>query len=362
VAAALIPVDDRQWQDAIGTSTVYLSYHDVSTFNIDVQRSNDGGLTYVSGLGEAIDAQTMPAVTTATGSANTAGQIRLDHSSCASRGNLYEIFTGPDNATENVTGAPQRTAYIAVSQDAKLGGSTFSFTDHKIFTSQLGSLGATNGLDQIFPAVAVDGFGYLYAVWSDNSNIFFSSSNDLGTTWRTTPIQVNQGTTVGKSNVFPWIAADADGHVIITWFGANLAGNSNDPSSMEQTCSNGTVSCWAHWNVFAAESVKANAAAPNFAQYSASDHVIHYGTVSTGGTFGNANRNLLDYFQVALDPQHRANITFADDHLASPLCTTQSPGHCADNDPASFRVATPFFTYQLKANPSIVTTGKCAGT
>jgi hypothetical protein len=362
VAAALIPVDDRQWQDAIGTSTVYLSYHDVSTFNVDVQRSNDGGLTYVSGLGEAIDAQTMPAVTTATGSANTAGQIRLDHSSCASRGNLYELFTGPDNATENVTGAPQRTAYIAVSQDAKLGGSTFSFTDHKIFTSQLGSLGATNGLDQIFPAVAVDGFGYLYAVWSDNSNIFFSSSNNLGTTWRTTPIQVNQGTTVGKSNVFPWIAADADGHVIITWFGANLAGNSNDPSSMEQTCSDGTVSCWAHWNVFAAESVKANAVAPTFAQYSASDHVIHYGTVSTGGTFGSANRNLLDFFQVALDPQHRANITFADDHLASPLCTTQSPGHCADNDPASFRVATPFFTYQLKANPSIVMAGKCAGT
>jgi hypothetical protein len=173
---------------------------------------------------------------------------------------------------------------------------------------------------------------------------------------------VNQGTTVGKSNVFPWIAADADGHVIITWFGANLAGNSNDPSSMEQTCSDGTVSCWAHWNVFAAESVKANAVAPTFAQYSASDHVIHYGTVSTGGTFGSANRNLLDFFQVALDPQHRANITFADDHLASPLCTTQSPGHCADNDPASFRVATPFFTYQLKANPSIVMAGKCAGT
>jgi hypothetical protein len=71
--------------------------------------------------------------------------------------------------------------------------------------------------------------------------------------------------------------------------------------------------------------------------------------------------DLLDFFQVALDLQHRANLIFADDHLASPLCTTQSPGHCANNDPASFRVATPFFTYQLKANPSVVTTGKCAG-
>jgi hypothetical protein len=75
VAAALIPGDDREWQDAIDVSTVYLSYHDAATFNIDVQRSNDGGLTYVNGLGEAIDTQTMPAVTTAAGSANTAGKF-----------------------------------------------------------------------------------------------------------------------------------------------------------------------------------------------------------------------------------------------------------------------------------------------
>jgi hypothetical protein len=361
VAAALIPVDDREWQDAIDTSTVYLSYHDVATFNIDVQRSNDGGLTYVNGLGEAVDAQTTPAVTTAAGSTNTAGQIRLDHSSCSSRGNLYEIFVGPDSAAENVSGAPQRTAYIGVSQDAKLGGPTFTFTDHKIFTSPAGSLGATNGIDEIFPATAVDNFGFVYAVWSDNSNIFFSSSNDLGTTWRTTPILVNQGTTVGKSNVFPWVAADANGHVVVTWFGANLAGNSNDPTVMEQTCTDGTNSCWAQWNVYVAESVNGHSANAKFTQSVVSDHIIHSGTVSTGGTFGNANRNLLDYFQVALDPQHRSNIIFADDHLASPLCTTQSPGHCANNDPAAFRVATPYFTYQLKPNPDIVISGTCAG-
>src|SRR6185369_611921 len=167
-----------------------------ATFNIDVQRSNDGGLTYGNGLGQAIDAATMPAVTTGVGSANTAGQIHLDLSQCASRGNLYEVFVGPDNATENVTSAPQRTAYIGVSTDAKLGGPTFTFTDHKIYTSPAGSLGATNGLDNIFPAMAVDKLGYLYAVWSDNSNIFFSSSNDLGVTWRSTPIRVNQSSTI----------------------------------------------------------------------------------------------------------------------------------------------------------------------
>lgn len=358
VAAALIPVDDRQWQDAIDTSTVYLAYHDISTFNIDVQRSNDGGLIFVNGLGEAIDAQTVPAATTPTGSANTAGQIRIDHSSCSSRGNLYQIFTAPDSAAENVTSAPQRTVYVGVSTDAKL--TSFTFTDHKIFTSPLGSLGATNGNDQIFPALATDNFGYLYAVWSDNSDIFFSSSSNLGTTWSTTPLRVNQGATVGKSNVFPWVAADANGHVVVVWLGANLAGNSNDPTVMERTCSNGTTSCWAQWNVYMAESVNGHAASPKFTQFTASDHIIHSGTVSTGGTFGSANRNLLDFFQVALDPQHRANIAFADDHLASTLCSTQSPGHCANNDPQTFRQGVPYFTYQLKANPNVVTSGQCA--
>src|SRR5207245_9612649 len=138
-------------------------------------------------------------------------------------------------------------------------------------------------------------------------------------------------------NVFPWITADANGHVVVVWLGANLAGNSNNPSAMEQTCSDGTVSCWAHWNVYAAESINANSATPKFAQYTARDHVNHYGKVSTGGLGGNANRNLADFFQVALDPLHRANIAFADDHLASPLCTTQRPGHCANNDPQAFR-------------------------
>src|SRR2546427_12343922 len=46
VAEALIPGDDRQWNDAIDPKTVYLIYHDVATFNIDVQRSTDGGVTY----------------------------------------------------------------------------------------------------------------------------------------------------------------------------------------------------------------------------------------------------------------------------------------------------------------------------
>lgn len=364
VVAALVPGDDRMWNDAAkDVSTVYLSYHDLATFNIEVQRSNNGGLTYTAGLGEAIDAATLPAAGSLapTDTANTAAQIKVDNSACPSKGSLYVAFTAPDNAIENTNSGPQRSVYVGVSDDAGLGAPTFTFTDHKVFASPAGSPGAAHGNNNIFPALAVDDFGNVYTVWSDNQNIFLSSSSNLGNTW-TAPVRVNSDGTVGKANVFPWVAADAYGHVVVTWLGANLAGNSNDAATMQPACADGTTDCWAQWNVYVAESVNGNAAVPAFTQHAASDHIIHSGTVCTNGT-GCSNgdsRALADFFQLALDAQHRANIAFSDDHLASPLCSQQSPGHCANNDPQSFRVAVPYFTYQIKPNKKIVTTGLCA--
>src|SRR6267378_4270109 len=150
VVAALVPGDDRMWNDAADDpSTGYISYHDLATFNIEVQRSNNGGLTYTAGAGEAIDAATLPAAgnITPTASANVAAQIKVDHntSSCPSRGNLYVAFVAPDSATENAASGPLRSVYVGVSTNAGLGAATFTFADHKVFT---GSAGAAN----IFPA------------------------------------------------------------------------------------------------------------------------------------------------------------------------------------------------------------------
>src|SRR5207302_4786195 len=239
-----------------------------------------------------------------------------------------------------------RSVYVGVSKDAKRGLLAFMFTDHKIFTSPSSSPGGKNGTANIFPALATDNLGFVYAVWSDNTNIFFSSSSDHGTTW-TTPTQVNSGATVGgKSNVFPWLAADANGHVVVVWLGETNIGtpsapaNSNNRTMLEPTCTGaaaGTNNCWAKWNVYAAETVNGNILNPTFTQHIASDHIIHSGTVSTGGLGGGADRNLADFFQVALDPNHRANITFADDHVHSPQCTGQGTT-CTDNGATSFRV------------------------
>jgi hypothetical protein len=349
---ALIPGDDREWNEAVGDFTIYMSYHDAATDNIEVQRSFDGGETYVSGFGEAIDPQTLPTAA----QNNVQGRLQIDKSQCsASAGNLYAIFSSVDSAMENVQGGSLRDVYVAVSTDVNLGLPVFTFTDHKAAIMPPGS--STN---QIFPVLAVDALGNLYVAWSDNSSIWFVNSRDQGNTW-SAPVRVNQGATVGNGNVLPWIAADAFGHVMIVWYGDDRPGNSNDPAALAP-CLAGSTTCmqqWANWNLYEAETTDGFDAAPIFIQKQISDHVIHRGTLSTGGTFGSANRNLLDYFNVAFDPSHRADIAFADDHLVNPDCATISSGACGPDDQNTTRLIRPYFTYQLEANTAVQTSGVC---
>jgi hypothetical protein len=363
LVAALIPGDDRMWMDGTGSRTVYLSYHDAATFNIEVQRSADGGQTYLAGFGEAIDPQTFPAAggVPPTNTANIAGSIRVDRSQCPSRGNLYQIFIAPESLLENGSGGPFRSVYVGVSTDVKLGLPVFSFTDVKVFTGLPGTTFAN-----IFPALAVDNFGNVYAAWSDNTRIYYSFSTDLGTTWAPV-VDLTVGTAAaGKANVFPWIDAEANGHVGVVWFGADRAGNSNDravmepghPASQGTACTSGTtcMTGWANWNVYYAETVSGHDGfGPMFAVRQISDHVIHRGTISTGGLGGGADRSLADYFQIAYDPLHRANVAFSDDSKVSSLGPNYGP-----DDPRTRRLIRANFTHQLDAPPGLQTQGTCA--
>src|SRR2546427_4731087 len=242
-ATAGVPFDDRMWIDALDDPNhVYMEYHDFGTTSqIFVQRSNDGGQTYTNALGTVVDAATEPSVGPPTG--NIAGQIKVDRSSCSSHGNLYQIFVGPDNPTDNLNSF-LNAAYVGVASGVSLTSPTLSFTDYKIFSCGAGSTCPSGaGLGNLFPALAVDKFGYVYAVWSDNTTIYYSFSMSHGTRW-SPAIKVTQNTSrAGKSNVFPWIAADANGHVAIAWYGADQAGNSN------------TVPLTTNWNVYVAETV-----------------------------------------------------------------------------------------------------------
>jgi hypothetical protein len=332
-AVATLPFDDRMWIDAFDDPLhVYMEYHDFTTTSqIIMQRSADGGETYTNANGVVVSATLEPSVGPPTG--NIAGRPAVDRSNCSSRGNVYEIFVGPDNPTDNLNNSSNfmNAAYVGVASGVSLTSPTLSFTDYKIFSCGAGSTCPSGaGLGNLFPSIAVDAFGYVYAVWSDNTTIYYSFSTTQGSTW-SPAIAVNQGVTVGKSNLFPWVAADANGHVAIAWYGANQAGNSN------------TLPASTQWSVYVAETVNGHAASPVFTQTVASDHVIHTGTISTGGLLGSADRSLLDFFQNAIAPtNHLVNIAFDDDHV--------TPGS-----------AIPVFTRQKKANSHVVTKGQCAG-
>jgi hypothetical protein len=326
-AVATLPFDDRMWIDPVNDpSHVYMEYHDFTTTSqIIMQRSADGGETYTDAHGLVVSPALEPTVGPPTG--NIAGRPAVDRSSCPSRGNLYEIFVGPDNPTDNANSI-MNAAYVGVASGVSLTSPTLSFTDYKIFSCGAGSSCPSKaGLGNLFPSIAVDAFGYVYAAWSDNTTIYYAFSASHGATW-SRAFAANKGATVGKSNVFPWIAADANGHVAIAWYGANQAGNSN------------TLPANTQWNVYVVETVNGHSSSPKFTQSLASDHVIHTGTISTGGLLGSADRSLLDFFQIAIDPNHRVNITFDDDHV--------SPGS-----------AVPVFTREKKAIANIVTKGVC---
>src|SRR6202795_1744031 len=277
-ATAGVPFDDRMWLDGLNdASHVYMEYHDFGTTSqIFVQRSSDGGQNYSGALGAAVDAATEPSVGPPSG--NIAGQIKVDNSSCSSHGNLYQIFVGPDNPVDNSNNSSAffNAAYVGVATGVSPTSPALTFTDYKIFSCGAGSTCPSGaGLGNLFPGLAVDNFGYVYATWSDNTDVYSSFSNNHGTRW-SPAIKVTRNTSqAGKSNVFPWIAADANGHVAVAWYGADQVGNSNTVPAAST-----------HWNVFVAESVNGHAISPVFTMSQATAHSNHTGQISTGGWTG----------------------------------------------------------------------------
>src|SRR5437867_2534527 len=81
---ATIPGDDREWIAADGASKVCISYHDVATFNIDVNCSADAGATF-SQLGTAIDANHLWLIDN-----NQIGNLAIDPASHI----IYQVFDG----------------------------------------------------------------------------------------------------------------------------------------------------------------------------------------------------------------------------------------------------------------------------
>jgi len=254
-ATAIAPADDRQWNESRGDNTVFLFYRaPIPATGLFVARSDDHGLTYpVTGL--------------VSPSGSTPGYIDVNHA----------------NGTVFVSHQSGSALFVGNS------------TDNGV-TWKNNTVDNTTAHGTLFDPVKVGQDGTVYTVWSDGFNIYMAHSTDGGTHF-SDKVRVN-GNSIYKTNLLPWLEAGSAGRVCVVWYGTTAAANDDS----------------ADWVVLFAQTLDATAANPTFRQQVISDHVIHGSNISTGGLTGADNRNLLDYFQVALDPQGAAVVAFTDDH------------------------------------------------
>ena len=278
---ATIPGDDREWIAADGASKVCTSYHDMATFNIDVNCSTDAGASFTQ-LGDAIDTSHAFLINN-----NEIGNLAIDPSSHV----VYQVFSGIDNAGE-ATGAGYHDVWIGVSTD---GGKTF--TDHKVYTNPDTAV----SYGHQFVNVTIDKAGNVYAVFSDDHNLYYSWSTDQGSTW-SAPTRVNSGPSA--TAIMPWAVAGDDGKLDVAWYGTSYYDGTSTPDNYPAS---------ADWYVYFAQNTSATTPGSSFTQTQASP-VVHSGGVCEAGVTCSGNRDLYDDFGVAASPTTGlASIVYSDD-------------------------------------------------
>ena len=273
-----VPVDDRQWQEFLGGDTVYLGYREFAglqaTSKFYINRSDDAGLTFG------------PAVLAAL-AGNTTGNIDVDQRD----GTVYFCHQG--DGTEG-----NKEVRVAIGRPLNLSLTPVSWT------TKVAAKG-NNSIASLFPVCKVASDGTLYVAYSDGGQgIFIAHSTNQGNTW-SLPVRVSD-MPAGSSTLMPWIeTGERPGSLAIVWYGADVTETEGHVPGNTQS---------ANWKVYFASTLNATTASPTILQTVASDHFNHGADISLAGfVVGGPNRNLADYFQVAIDPVGHAFIAYTDD-------------------------------------------------
>lgn len=190
-----------------------------------------------------------------------------------------------------------------------LGGGVFKSTDGSASWNLVGFSGAPGGVGNFSP-IQIDSAGNLWQAWVSGGRTLLTYSTNRGATWHS-PIQVSTGpgSPIGSSPslrqvIFPWLSVGDPGRVAIVFYGTTDSGSvSGFPGS--------TNALWHAYAVFSTNALDAN---PTFTQVQATEHVMHRGTICTGGFPGcleaNSDRSMADFFMCEKDLQGRLFITY----------------------------------------------------
>jgi len=210
---------------------------------------------------------------------NVIGNLAIDPSNHV----IYQVFSSIANSDELASctiACHVHTVWIAVSID---GGNTF--TDYTVYNNPNTNV----DYGHQFINVSVDTAGNVYAVYTDDHNVYYSFSRTFGKNW-SGPYQINK--TPSKTAIFPWSTAGNAGELDVVWYGTNFYNGVDHPDTYPDS---------AAWNVYFSQNLNALVPGSTWTQVAASN-IIHYGGVCEAGVTCTGNRDLLDDFGVAASP------------------------------------------------------------
>jgi hypothetical protein len=167
------------------------------------------------------------------------------------------------------------------------------------------------GPGHLFPAVAVDKAGYVYAAWIDtnDSNVYYSSSTDQGESW-TSPVQVNSAPSV--TNEFIWAQAGAAGTLALAWYGTDAAGQ---PDSFPNWADDPQAATSVKWWGYIGAITNATKPTATIAQQRFTEKPMHYGQICNQGigcSVSGGDRQMADYFGFNVDKSGAMRIVYND--------------------------------------------------
>ena len=281
--------NDRQWNAVYGNGVVYTAIGDTVDSEIDLVRS------------VVDDPVVVPSTTLTLSRTNDyqwPGTVAVDQRN----GTTYTVW--------NTAGSPNNCDQSAGSDPCKPAAASSKVAD-RVLVSVLPN-GSTSPPAPVtvakrrfdtydsFVVNAVDSAGAVYVVWSERHPslhqtwTMLSVSRNGGRTW-TAPVKVNRGP---ATTTFPWVTAGDRGRVAISYYGTTSRGNS--PQKVAKDAS------WSVWSTYSTDGGR------TFREYRTTPP-MHHGSICTSGTGCAAgSRNLLDFFETAMDPNGCLVTAYAD--------------------------------------------------